>query len=116
MIQWDILGPTLQDSIRIEVPRISGLQATETEAVGMIRRLVGLESLAVADECSHYDFGDVVLGHGRLRWMSVGVYAGLHRFHGSMVVQKRLAQHEALAEQRSKRSPLREHIGGPYSR
>lgn len=44
------------------------------------------------------------------------MYAGLRRFHGSTVVQKRLAQHEALAEQRSKRSPLREHIGGPYSR
>lgn len=42
--------------------------------------------------------------------------AGLRMFHGSMVAQKRLAQHEALAEQRSKRSPLREHIGGPYSR
>lgn len=67
MIQWDILGPTLQDSIRIEVPQISELQAMETEAVGLIRRLVELESLAVADECSHYDFGDVVLGHGHPR-------------------------------------------------
>lgn len=64
MIQWDILGPTLQDSIRIEVPQISELLATETEEAGMIRRLVGSESLAVADECSHYDFGAVVLGHG----------------------------------------------------
>ena len=39
----------------------------ETEAVGLIRRSVELESLAVADEYSHPDFGDVVLGHGHPR-------------------------------------------------
>lgn len=44
------------------------------------------------------------------------MYAGLRRFHGSTVVQKRLAQHEALAKQRSKHSPPHEHIGGPCSR